>query len=89
MPGPEAKIQTRILRELRKRGAYTVKVQVASRNGVPDILACHQGKFIAIEVKAPGGKVSAVQEANLGWIREAGGIALVARSWEEIENYFE
>ena len=85
MPGPEQKIQTRIIKELRKRGAYVVKVITASRNGVPDLLVCYEGRFIGIEVKTEAGIASAVQTANLAWIIEAGGDALVARSWEDVE----
>ena len=85
----ESTIQRKILRKLKERGVYAVKVMTANRNGVPDILACHRGWFYGIEVKAPGGKLSAVQEANLDWIVEAGGIALVARSWEQIAHYFD
>ena len=88
MPGLESKIQTAIIKKLRARGCYVVKVITASRNGVPDLLVCHQGRFYGIEVKAPGGKVSAVQAANLQRITENGGVALVARSWSEIEQYF-
>jgi Holliday junction resolvase len=82
----EQQIQARILRELTKRGVYAVKVISASRNGTPDILCCHQGEFIGIEVKTPTGRVSKLQEHHLWAIRAAGGRAMVARSWEDVEK---
>ena len=45
--------------------------------GVPDIIACYKGRFIAIECKAGKGKTTALQEKNLGSITVSGGIALV------------
>ena len=70
MASVEQKIQKKIMDMLRKEhGAYTVKVMVASVNGVPDLLTCipftkaevlqyletHDtiGVFFGIEVKTP------------------------------------
>ena len=49
------------------------------RSGVPDIICCYKGKFIAIECKAGKNKPTALQEKELAEIRSAGGIALVIR----------
>jgi len=49
------------------------------RAGIPDIIGCMKGKFIAIECKAGKGKTTALQERELEWIAEAGGITFVAR----------
>ena len=46
-------------------------------SGVPDILVCYQGRFIAIECKAGKGRVTALQQSNLESIEKAGGVALV------------
>lgn len=80
----EADIQRRILRELKKLGAWSVKVMQASRNGTPDILACLNGRFVAIEVKGPRGKPTVLQLEQIARIEDAGGIAMVARSWEDV-----
>lgn len=45
--------------------------------GVPDILACVNGFFVAIEVKAPHGHPSELQIWNRDKIRESGGISIV------------
>lgn len=54
--------------------------------GVSDILGCYKGRFLAIEVKRPSGKLSPDQELFLNHVRENGGIALVARSIDDIIN---
>ena len=49
------------------------------RAGIPDIIGCMDGKFIAIECKGGKGKTTALQERELAWIGDAGGFAFVAR----------
>lgn len=85
---PEKKIQNKIRRFLVSQGAYHFKHFgcMFSRAGVPDIIACLKGLFVAIEVKSEKGKLSELQEINIQQIREAGGIAMVARSVEEVEE---
>ena len=82
----EQQIQAKIIKELKKRGCYVVKVITASTSGVPDILACCKGKFYGIEVKRPGNKPSALQIANMGMIVKAGGISFVAYSVEDLDE---
>ena len=45
--------------------------------GVPDILACVNGCFVAIEVKAPNGKASELQKYNIAQINKNSGFAIV------------
>ncbi len=52
--------------------------------GIPDIIACVDGRFVAFEVKTEMGKLSRLQEITLGKIREAGGQACVVRSAAEV-----
>lgn len=47
------------------------------RSGIPDLLCCVNGYFVAIEVKASKGKPSELQLWNIKKIKEAGGIAMV------------
>ena len=51
--------------------------------GVPDIIACLNGRFVGIEVKRPGGIVSPLQQYNIEEIHKSGGVAFVAYSFEE------
>ena len=48
-----------------------------TKAGVPDLLACINGHFVAIEVKASKGRPSALQLFNIEAIRQAGGTAMV------------
>jgi hypothetical protein len=47
------------------------------RSGVPDDIGCYQGRFVAVEYKANGGKPTALQLKNMDDIRKSGGIALL------------
>ena len=55
-------------------------------SGIADILGIQRGtgRFIAIEVKTAKGKLSPFQTNFLNWINEAGGIAFVARSVDDV-----
>ena len=52
--------------------------------GIPDIIACVDGRFVAFEVKTETGKLSRLQEVTLGRIRDAGGKAYMVRSAAEV-----
>ena len=54
--------------------------------GIPDIICCYQGRFVAFEVKTPTGKLTKLQEIALRDINIAEGVALKVRSLEEVEN---
>lgn len=47
------------------------------RSGVPDIVACVNGWFFAIECKANGGKPTALQIREIEHIRACQGVAVV------------
>lgn len=75
----EKRFEEKVKKYLHERGHYHVKY-FANRNtkaGIPDILACVRGRFVAIEVKASAGKPSELQLYNIRNIRQAGGIAIV------------
>lgn len=76
---PEKRFENTVKQFLSDEGAYFVKY-FANRNtkaGIPDILACVNGYFLGIEVKAQRGKPSELQIYHCRKIREAGGIALI------------
>jgi len=76
----EQDYQKKIVKYLESKGAYVVKVITASKKGVPDVLACYKGRFIAIEVKTPTtmNNASELQKYNLEKIRDAGGVAMIS-----------
>lgn len=54
--------------------------------GVADILGIYQGKPLAIEVKSKKGRLSEFQKTFLIRFHAQGGIAIVARSVDDVEN---
>jgi len=60
--------------------------QFTGLKGVADILGvlAPSGRLLAIECKRPGGKLSPEQEQFLDVIRQAGGLACVVRSVDEL-----
>ena len=53
--------------------------------GIPDIIACIDGRFYGFEVKTQTGRPTALQEATIRRINDAGGIALVVRSVADVK----
>lgn len=76
---PEAKVKKRVVAVLKEHGAYYFYPVTGGygRSGVPDIVACWQGRFIGIECKAGDNLPTPLQEKNLEEIRKNGGVALV------------
>lgn len=56
------------------------------KRGVPDRLVCFRGRFIALEIKAPGGKATPWQERCIDEINEAGGYAYIVTSAAAVSN---
>jgi hypothetical protein len=57
--------------------------------GIPDIICCYKGKFVAFEVKTETGKLSALQAVTLSKIKVAGGVAIEVRSLDEVKRIIE
>lgn len=56
------------------------------RNGVSDILGIYKTRMLAVEVKSQTGRLSAAQKLFLKEIERYGGIAIVARSIEDVKK---
>lgn len=54
--------------------------------GLPDIIACVGGRFVAFEVKREGGKLTKLQDATLRRIQSAKGEAHKVQSVEEVRR---
>lgn len=70
---------------LRERGAWVWKVRDECTAGIPDIVGCYRGRFIAFEVKTDVGRASKLQEYVIRQIVTSGGIAVVVRSIEDVD----
>jgi Holliday junction resolvase len=79
MATPESKVKAKCTDLLKAVGVYYF-FPVANgmgRAGIPDIICCARGKFLAIECKAGKGTTTALQKKELAAIEAAGGVALV------------
>ena len=76
---PEAKVKKKVKELLDQMGVYHFSPMQngMGRAGIPDIIGCLDGRFIAIECKAGKGTTTALQERELTRIQNAGGLALV------------
>ena len=54
--------------------------------GIPDIIVCYKGRFIALEAKVGKNQPTRLQAATIEQIKRAGGIAAVVRSVEDVRN---
>lgn len=57
--------------------------------GIPDIIVCYRGKFIALEVKSEDNKPTALQKVTISRILKAGGYALVVKNVEKVRQVIE
>jgi hypothetical protein len=98
----EKDIQRTILDYLTLLGAFRVRINSGAMTGehkgrkrfmrfndtpgCPDVLVCLDGRFVAVEVKRPGGQATEKQLAALDAIRRAGGLAFIATSVADVER---
>ncbi len=54
-------------------------------SGVPDLICCYKGRFLGLEAKLPGGRLTALQERTLERINRAGGIARRVESVDDVK----
>ena len=74
---PEGKVKARLKKQLNELGIYHFSPFQAGmgRAGIPDIIVCYRGVFVAFECKAGSNKPTALQEREMQAIRDAGGHA--------------
>lgn len=82
----EADLQFMCEEILRMRGHWYLHLTDPSTRynnpGVPDLIICACGKFLAVELKSQTGTVSGAQHAQMAKIKDNGGEAFVCRSVE-------
>ncbi len=54
--------------------------------GIPDIICCCRGRFYGFEVKTETGKPTGLQEVTIRKINEAGGMAAIVRSVDDVRR---
>ena len=90
---PEGKVKAKVVKLLKERGVYYFFPATfgMGRSGVPDVVCCQGGRFLAVECKAGKGKTTALQDREIAAIRAAGGMALVINetNLHELEAYLD
>jgi len=76
---PEKRVKEAVVKVLKAEGVYYFfpATHGFGRSGVPDIICCVNGHFLAIECKANGGKPTALQIKEIESIRISGGTAVI------------
>lgn len=86
----EKQFENRIKKYLTEHGVWHVKyfANGFTKSGIPDILACCNGHFLAIEVKAENGKPSELQLHHIEKIKQSGGRAVIVKpsQFEELKK---
>ncbi len=93
MATPEGAVKAKIKAYLNQLGVwhFSPPANGFGRSGIPDLVCCHQGAFIGIEVKAPGKRnnTTTMQDREIAGINAAGGTALVVDDVSQIKHIFE
>ena len=78
---PESKVKASVRKLLDTLNIYHFMPPANGfgRAGIPDIIGCMDGHFIAIECKAGKGTTTALQDRELNAILNAGGTTYIAR----------
>lgn len=83
----EKNLKVRVLKYLSTfKNIWVYKTSDIWRSGIPDIIICFNGKFIAIELKKIGNTATPLQRHEIFKIRDAGGKARVCYCLEDVKN---
>lgn len=94
---PEAKVLKACIAYLEDLDCYVLRISAGvtaiegrtmaiGRAGLPDILACKNGRFIAVECKAERGRVSEAQQRQHEFIKRRNGIVIIPHSVDELRS---
>lgn len=76
----EKQLQSKVMKFLKSQpNTWFFKVWGGGyqKSGIPDIICCVNGYFIALELKSVTGKPTALQQMNIRKINAAGGIGVI------------
>ena len=86
--GCEKDLKRDVVNEVYRRGGWVfdqpMSKKTRGRPGVPDIIACYRGYFIAIELKAAGGTLRPEQAQEAVAIRKASGRFVLAYTLADV-----
>lgn len=82
----ERDIERALVKAVKKAGGSTTKVMWIGRRGAPDRLVMLPGRNLFVELKAPGGRISRLQDLEHRRMRAAGFDVRVVWKLEDIEG---
>lgn len=82
---PETKFKEKVQEDLKTIPCWFSKIQQVAIRGIPDILACISGTFVALELKVDS-DLTELQKYTIAKIKQSGGIAYVVTpdNWKKI-----
>jgi hypothetical protein len=85
----ESQLKEKVMRYIKAKypNAWLYKSADRWTSGIPDLILCIDGKFIAIELKVGNNKPTRIQQYVLKKIQEAGGQSGVCRSLNEVKTF--
>lgn len=90
----EKAFENKVKKFLKEQNCWFIKYWAGAaftKEGIPDILCCCNGRFLGIELKAPTGKASDLQIYNLKKIDESGGFAILLypKDFEKFKDFID
>ena len=87
---PEKRVKDKVVAALKAEDVYYFfpATHGFGRSGVPDVIACVNGHFLAIECKAGKNKPTLLQVREIERIRQANGVAVVVNeeNWDTLPS---
>lgn len=82
----ESKLQTRVRKDLTKKGWLVVKINLCSKPGWPDLEAIRFGRTVRLEMKSAGKPLEPLQEVRHEEIIYHGGEVYKIDSFEQYKT---
>jgi Holliday junction resolvase len=76
----EKNFENKVKKYLEEKGCWYIKYWGGAqftKSGIPDLLICCNGIFLAVELKGPSGKPSELQLWTIDQIKKSGGFSFV------------
>jgi len=84
----EKDLQKDVLKFVKEQGIFHIRTQMGTKSGLPDVILCHAGRFIGIELKREDGVgFATAQQLMVGKdIQKSGGEFYVISSLVELKK---
>ncbi len=71
----------------RRRKEAAILSGLGVKAGIPDLIVVHRGRLIAVELKAPGGRLTPAQKAMHRRLALAGAVVTTVTSLDELASF--